>query len=94
MRDRNPVRRRKRGNNLERAWMPPDVDQSMPAVESSVACPLQKVQDEAAKRVRAFVDGVNRISATEVLDHEVIDQHGRTSKHETRKFSTWSPFRN
>lgn len=76
-----------RGNRLERAWMPPDVDESMPGVESSVACPLQKVQDEAAKRVRAFVDGVNRISATEVLDHEVIDRHGRISKHETRKFS-------
>jgi len=63
------------------------VDESTPAVEWNVACPLQKVQDEAAKRVRAFVDGVNRISATEVLDHEVIDQHGRTSRRETRKFS-------
>jgi hypothetical protein len=77
----------RRGNKLERAWMPPDVDESMPAVEAGVACPLQKVQDEAAKRVHAFVDGVNRISATEVLDQEAIDERGRATKHETRKFS-------
>jgi len=67
-------------------WMPPDVDESMPAVDATVACPLQKITDETAKRVSAFVDGVNRISATEMLDHEVIDRYGLIAKHETRKF--------
>jgi tetratricopeptide (TPR) repeat protein len=28
-------------------WKPPDVDESMPAVEAGVACPLEKIQDEA-----------------------------------------------
>lgn len=68
-------------------WMPPDVDESMPAVESGTACPLQTIQDQAAKRVRDFVDDVNRISATEALEHEVIDRYGLTTKRETRKFS-------
>jgi tetratricopeptide (TPR) repeat protein len=68
-------------------WMPPDVDESMPAVESGAACPLQKIQDETGKRVRSFVDGVNRISATEALEHEIVDRYGLTTKHETRKFS-------
>jgi tetratricopeptide (TPR) repeat protein len=68
-------------------WMPPDVDESMPAVESTAACPLQKVRDEAAQRVRDFVEAVNRISATEALEHEVIDRYGLTTRHETRKFS-------
>jgi tetratricopeptide (TPR) repeat protein len=68
-------------------WMPPDVDESMPLVESGAACPLQQVQDEVAKRVRAFVDGVNRISATEALEHEVVDRYGLTTKRETRNFS-------
>jgi len=68
-------------------WIPPDVDESIPAVESSAACPLQKVQDETAKRVRTFVGGVNRISATEALDHEIVDRYGLTIKHETRSFS-------
>jgi hypothetical protein len=67
--------------------MPPDIDESMPPVDTTVACPLQKITDETAKRVSAFVDGVNRISATEMLDHEVIDRYGLTAKHETRKFS-------
>jgi len=68
-------------------WMPPDVDESMPAVESTAACPLQKVRDEAAKRVRDFVEAVNRVSATESLEHEVIDRFGLTAKRETRAFS-------
>jgi tetratricopeptide (TPR) repeat protein len=68
-------------------WMPPDVDESMPIVESSAACPLSQIQDEVAKRVRGFVDGVNRISATEALEHEVVDRYGLTTKRETRNFT-------
>ena len=48
---------------------------------------MQKISDETAKRVAAFIDGVNRISATETLDHEVIDRYGLTAKHESRHFS-------
>jgi tetratricopeptide (TPR) repeat protein len=68
-------------------WMPPDVDESMPAVAVGVACPMEQITDETAKRVAAFIDGVNRISATETLDHEVIDRFGLTAKHESRRFS-------
>jgi tetratricopeptide (TPR) repeat protein len=68
-------------------WMPPNVDESMPAVETGVACPLQKVQEEAGKRVRGFVDAVNRIAATEALDHETIDRYGFPSKRESRHYS-------
>ncbi len=68
-------------------WMPPDVDESIPAVEAGVACPLKKVQDEAGKRVRGFVDAVNRISATEILDHESIDRYGFPSKRESRNYT-------
>jgi Flp pilus assembly protein TadD len=68
-------------------WMPPDVDESMPAVEPGASCPMQQIGDETAKRVHAFIDGVNRISATETLDHEVIDRFGMSAKHETRRFS-------
>ncbi len=68
-------------------WMPPDVDESVPVVDTAAACPLRMVQDEVAKRVRGFVDGVNRISATESLEHEVVDRYGLTTKHETRRFS-------
>ena len=68
-------------------WMPPDVDESMPAVAEGVSCPMQQISDETAKRVETFIDGVNRISATETLDHEVIDRFGLTAKHESRRFA-------
>ena len=67
-------------------WMPPDVDESMPPVESGATCPMQQISDETAKRVEAFIDGVNRISATETLDHEVIDRFGLIAKHESRHY--------
>ena len=68
-------------------WMPPDVDESMPSVEPGAACPMQQISDETAKRVQGFIDGVNRISATETLDHEVVDRFGLTAKHESRHYS-------
>jgi tetratricopeptide (TPR) repeat protein len=68
-------------------WMPPDVDESMPAVEPTAGCPLQKIQDEAGQRVGAFVDAVNRIAATESLDNEVIDRSGLATRHTSRSYS-------
>jgi Tfp pilus assembly protein PilF len=68
-------------------WMPPDVDESMPPVETGSACQMQQISDETAKRVETFIDGVNRISATETLDHEVIDRFGLIAKHESRRYS-------
>jgi tetratricopeptide (TPR) repeat protein len=68
-------------------WMPPDVDESMPVVEPGVACPLQQVQDESAKRVHDFIDSVNKITATEKLDNELLDHSGFPSLRESRSFS-------
>jgi tetratricopeptide (TPR) repeat protein len=68
-------------------WMPPDVDESMPVVEPGVACPLQKVQDESGKRVHDFIDSVNKITATEKLENELLDQSGFPSLRESRSFS-------
>ena len=68
-------------------WMPPDVDESMPVVEPGVACPLQKIQDEAAKRVHDFIDSVNKITATEKLENELLDRSGFPSSRESRSFS-------
>jgi tetratricopeptide (TPR) repeat protein len=68
-------------------WMPPDVDESMPAIEPGVACPLQKIQDETAKRVRDFIDAANRIAATEKLENEVLDRLGFAGVRETRSYS-------
>jgi len=68
-------------------WMPPDVDDSMPAVEFTASCPVQKIQEEAGSRVRDFVDAVNRIAATESLDNEVIDHSGFPIRRASRSYS-------
>ena len=68
-------------------WMPPDVDESMPPVESVAGCPLDRVRDEAGKRVGEFVDAVNRIAATESLENEVIDRSGLPMRRVSRNYS-------
>jgi hypothetical protein len=68
-------------------WMPPDVDERIPAVEPGVPCSLPKIQDETGKRVREFVSAVNSITATETLEHEVIDAHGFPSKRESKSYT-------
>jgi tetratricopeptide (TPR) repeat protein len=68
-------------------WIPRDVDDSMPPVESTAGCPLREIQAEAGKRVRGFVDAVNRIAATESLENEVIDHSGHPVRHTSRSFS-------
>jgi tetratricopeptide (TPR) repeat protein len=70
-----------------RKWMPPDVDESMPAVEPTAGCPLEKIQNEAGGRVGDFVDAVNRIAATESLDNEVIDRSGLPVRRTSRSYS-------
>jgi hypothetical protein len=67
-------------------WMPPDVDESIPVVEPGIACPLQKVQDETANRVREFIDAANKITATEKLENEVLDRSGFPAIRESRTF--------
>jgi tetratricopeptide (TPR) repeat protein len=68
-------------------WMPPDVDDSMPAVEQTAGCPLQRIQEEAGKRVSGVVDAVNRIAATESLENDVIDRFGFPVRHASRSYS-------
>jgi len=68
-------------------WLPADVDDSMPPVEPGVACPLDKIQQEVGKRVREFISAVNRISATEYLDNEVIDDSGLPKRRESRRYN-------
>src|SRR5258707_4850494 len=68
-------------------WMPPGVDDSMPAVESTAGCPLREIQEETEKRVGEFVDAVNRIAATESLENEVINRSGFPVRRASRSYS-------
>jgi tetratricopeptide (TPR) repeat protein len=68
-------------------WMPPNVDEKIPPVDEGAVCPLQKIQEETSQRVSEFVSAVNSITATETLEHEVIDARGLPSKHESRSYT-------
>jgi len=67
-------------------WLPPDVDENVPPVESSAVCSLDEVVQKAGKRVEEFVTNVDRFAATEFLKHESINKWGLETFRETRKF--------
>ena len=68
-----------------RTWLPPDVDERVPAVEQS-ACSVDEVVQKAEERILEFVRNVDRFTATESLTHQSINEHGHASAPVGRKF--------
>ena len=68
-------------------WIPPNVDEFLPAVEPGIACPLREILDGAADHVREFMKSVDRITATEHLNHQVVNQWGLATREEKRSFN-------
>lgn len=71
---------------LPSSWLPPDVDEKVPPVESGPACVLEDVVRRAGKRMQEFVSNVDRFTATEDLIHKSINKFGSSSVPETRTF--------
>jgi tetratricopeptide (TPR) repeat protein len=67
-------------------WIPPDVDEKIPAVEPGTSCNLQEVVQKAGEGLVTFVHDVDRFTATENLTHESINKYGIASAPEKRKF--------
>jgi tetratricopeptide (TPR) repeat protein len=67
-------------------WIPADVDESMPIVEAGASCPMDDVLAGAAKNVEKFVKSVDHFTATESLDHELVDDWGFAERREKRHF--------
>ena len=67
-------------------WMPPDVDESIPAVEPGTSCALDQVLESAGKRVQEFVSDVDRFTATESITHQSVNKWGLASSPEKFKF--------
>jgi len=68
-------------------WLPPDIDEITPPVETGVACTLPDVLDQASGRVSEFLKDVDRFTATESLHHETLNAWGIVSATENRKFN-------
>jgi tetratricopeptide (TPR) repeat protein len=71
---------------LPSAWLPPDIDEKVPAVENGSVCALDDVVQKAGQRIEEFVTNVDRFVATESVSHETINRSGLVSAPETRKF--------
>jgi tetratricopeptide (TPR) repeat protein len=67
-------------------WLPPDVDEKVPPVETGATCNLDEVIHKAEGQLEAFVHDVDRFTATETLTHETINKYGIASSPEKRKF--------
>lgn len=67
-------------------WLPANVDDSVPGVEAGVSCPTQEILDGTANRVQEFMSSVDRITATEILDHQVLTEWGLPMRQEKRSF--------
>ena len=71
---------------LPSSWLPPNVDERVPAVEPGAVCQIDEVLRQAGKRIEEFVSNVDRFTATELVTHESIDRYGIVSSPEQRKF--------
>lgn len=67
-------------------WLPADIDEKVPTVESSTPCVLGEVLRRTGKQVEEFVKNVDRFTASEFLKHESINKWGLAESPDTRKF--------
>jgi tetratricopeptide (TPR) repeat protein len=64
---------------LPSKWLPPDIDETVPPVETGVACNLQKVLEQSGNRILEFVANVDRFTATETVIHRSVNKWGFAS---------------
>jgi hypothetical protein len=70
-----------------------ETDQTGPAHEEmgegeeKAECAMENVIPATSKQVEQFVENVNRISATEVLEHERLNKNGKVIERGHRKFN-------
>jgi tetratricopeptide (TPR) repeat protein len=69
------------------AWMPPDVDDKVPAVEPGVPCSLDNVLRHVSHRMTELVSNVDRFTATETLVDEHINDYGAPYDKQVRSFN-------
>ena len=57
-------------------WIPPDVDTGVPPVESGAACHLDEILPKAQKNVVKFTHALDRFTATEKFEDQLISRQG------------------
>ena len=67
-------------------WLPPDVDDRVPAVEPEAVCSLDDILPKVADQLVKFIRSVDHFTATETVADETINKWGVVSSSEKRKF--------
>jgi hypothetical protein len=70
-----------------KSWQPPAIDKTKIALVRGIACPSERVVEEAGKHVDDFVSDVGRIAAIEDMSHESLDAFGIPLRTEVRKYN-------
>jgi len=68
-------------------WIPPNVDDAVPPVETGTACPVRELVHSAGKRVLELVNNLDRFTATERLDHQTLNEFGLAVRAERLSFN-------
>ncbi len=71
---------------FEVTWAPPDVDAGIPPTAVGVACSLDSVLENAQKRILRQLGDLERFSATERIEHQVLASGGMWTKPLWRDF--------
>jgi hypothetical protein len=69
------------------SWMPPDVDEKIPAIEAGAVCPMDDLLQKTGQRLLTLVQDVDRFTATESIVDETINRYGTPSSAEKQKFA-------
>jgi tetratricopeptide (TPR) repeat protein len=68
-------------------WLPPNVDEIIPAVEPGATCDLEDVLMKAGEQLQRLPETLDRFSATETVEHQFVNDKGIASKAEQFSFS-------
>jgi tetratricopeptide (TPR) repeat protein len=67
-------------------WLPPDIDEKVPAVEPGAACVAADVVQKAGEQLVTLIHDVDRFTATETMTHESVNKFGIAALPEKRRF--------
>ncbi len=61
-------------------WLPADIDEKVPPVDSGVACNLEEIIAKSGSRIQEFLATVDQFTATEAVTHVSINRWGLASR--------------
>jgi hypothetical protein len=74
-------------DDSELRWPPTDVDESKPAVDPNIPCPLQEILKRAGQHAKELTENLERFSAIEDIEDITFGKSGRSGPPDHRSFN-------